>query len=181
MFSGKTEELLRRLRRAEYARLKTLLCKPVQDKRYAEDAVVSHDATRLPSVMVRNSTEVLQLAQPYQVVGIDEAQFLDDGIVEVANLLANKGKRVVLAGLDMDYTGKPFGPMPQLMAVAEFVTKLHAICVRTGDLAHFSHRMVRGRNEIQVGGAESYEPLSRRAFMEIQEAEKAAGVLFEEK
>jgi len=156
---------MRRIRRAEYAQQEVLLAKPQHDDRYHPIEVVSHDAQRRTSVVVANSQELLAHAKPVQVVAIDEAQFFDDGLVHVANQLANEGKRVILAGLDMDFQGRPFGPMPQLLAVAEFVTKLHAICLRTGGMAHYSARITPETHILVTGGKERYEPLSRRAFM----------------
>ncbi|MCX7607388.1 MAG: thymidine kinase [Bacteroidia bacterium] len=168
MFSGKTEELLRRVRRAQIAGQRVRLFKPDIDVRYHPTAVVSHDQSLLEAQPVPNSDAIYLLSADAQVIGIDEAQFLDMGIVEVANRLADSGKRVIIAGLDMDYRGRPFGPMPSLMAVAEFVTKLHAICVRTGGVAHYSYRRpVRGET-ILPGAGELYEPVSRRAFCELR-------------
>jgi len=167
MFSGKTEELIRRLRRAEIARLSVGVYRPVVDVRYGAGQVVSHVRSSLPALPITRAADLLTLTDPPKVIGIDEAQFLDDAIVDVANTLANRGHRVLIAGLDMDYTGKPFGPMPQLMAVAEFVTKLHAICVRTGGMAHYSHRLSdQDRQQFLLGASEAYEPLSRKAFVE---------------
>lgn len=170
MFSGKTEELIRRLRRALIAGQKVEIFKPAIDKRYDEDAVVSHNFTRIPSTRVGSATEILLLSEGVDVVGIDEAQFFDNTIVDVANELANKGVRVIIAGLDMDYLGRPFGPMPYLLAIAEFVTKLHAICVRTGTMAHYSFRKVPTKGQTLLGATDVYEPLSRYAF--IQEMRK---------
>lgn len=168
MFSGKTEELIRRAKRAQIAKLSVQIFKPGIDTRYAEDAVVTHDRASLDCQVVQSSDQLHLLAAGYDVVGIDEAQFMDEGIVEVVNALANAGTRVIIAGLDMDFSGKPFGPMPQLMAVAEFVTKVHAICVRTGELAHYSHRLEAGQGTILLGSQSEYEPLSRAIFSKIQ-------------
>lgn len=166
MFSGKTEELIRRLRRAEFAKLKVEIFKPIIDIRYSEEEVVSHNENSIRSTPVESSSQIPLLADNCDVIGIDEAQFFDDGIIEVCNDLANRGIRVIVAGLDMDYTGKPFGPMPYLMATAEYVTKVHAICVRTGNLAHYSHRKIKSDKLVELGETESYEPLSRKAFWE---------------
>ncbi len=165
MFSGKTEELIRRLKRAEIAGMEVRIFKPHIDQRYSKDAIVSHNKNSLQSIMVKSSQELYELAKGTEVVGIDEAQFFDEGIVEVVNRLANEGSRVVIAGLDMDYTGKPFGPMPYLLAIAEFVTKLHAICTRTGQMAHYSLRKTKNKQgQILTGEKEHYEPVSREVF-----------------
>ena len=166
MFSGKTEELIRRLKRAEFAKQKTLIFKPVTDVRYSESKVVSHDSNEILSKPIKSSKQIVQLSKDVDVVALDEAQFFDDGIVDVCNELANSGKRVIIAGLDMDYKGNPFGPMPNLMAIAEFVTKVHAICTKTGNLANYSHRISKSKNLVLLGESEEYEPLSRRAFVE---------------
>lgn len=166
MFSGKTEELIRRLRRAEMAGQAVEIFKPKLDTRYDESDVVSHNYNKIPSTPVSTSNEILLLGSRCDVVGIDEAQFFDDGIVEVANKLANNGIRVVIAGLDMDFLGRPFGPMPDLMATAEYVTKVHAICKRTGNLANYSHRITSGQNLVELGETESYEAVSRKVFVE---------------
>ena len=165
MFSGKTEELIRRLRRAEFAKMNVEIFKPKFDNRYSEEEVVSHVGTSIRSTPVEHSSQILLLASTAEVIGIDEAQFFDDGLPEVCNQLANMGVRVIVAGLDMDYTGKPFGPMPHLLAIAEYVTKVHAICVETGQLAHYSHRIIDGDKQVQLGEKESYAPLSRAAFV----------------
>ena len=166
MFSGKTEELIRRLKRAEFAKQKTLIFKPTTDVRYSESKVVSHDSNEIISKPVNSSKEIIQLSKDIDVVALDEAQFFDDGIVDVCNELANDGKRVIVAGLDMDYEGNPFGPMPNLMAIAEFVTKVHAICTKTGNLANYSHRISKSKDLVLLGEREEYEPLSRLAFKE---------------
>jgi thymidine kinase len=166
MFSGKTEELIRRLKRAEFAKQKTLIFKPTTDVRYSESKVVSHDSNEIVSTPVKSSKEIIQLSKDIDVVALDEAQFFDDGIVDVCNELANGGKRVIIAGLDMDYEGNPFGPMPNLMAIAEFVTKVHAICTKTGNLANYSHRISKSKDLVLLGEREEYEPLSRLAFKE---------------
>lgn len=166
MFSGKTEELIRRLRRAEMAGQKVEIFKPKIDTRYDEEEVVSHNHNKIRSTPVESSNEILLLGSTCDVVGIDEAQFFDDGIVEVANQLANNGIRVVIAGLDMDFLGRPFGPMPFLMATAEYVTKVHAICKTTGNLANYSMRTSSSQDLVQLGETDSYEAVSRRIFID---------------
>ncbi|MBF6611435.1 MAG: thymidine kinase [Chryseobacterium sp.] len=166
MFSGKTEELIRRLRRAEMAGQNVEIFKPKLDTRYDEIEVVSHNLNKIRSTPVESSNEILLLGSTCDVVGIDEAQFFDSGIVEVANALANEGVRVVIAGLDMDFLGRPFGSMPNLMATAEYVTKVHAICKRTGNLANYSLRISEGKDLVELGETESYEAVSRRVFVE---------------
>ena len=166
MFSGKTEELIRRLKRAEFAKQKTLIFKPITDVRYSESKVVSHDSNEILSNPVKSSKQIVHLSKDVDVVALDEAQFFDDGIVDVCNELANSGKRVIIAGLDMDYEGNPFGPMPSLMAIAEFVTKVHAICTKTGNLANYSHHISKSKDLVLLGERDEYEPLSRRAFVE---------------
>lgn len=164
MFSGKTEELIRRLRRAEIAKQKVEIFKPVIDVRYSEDEVVSHNANSIRSTPVESSQKILLLADNVDVVGIDEAQFFDIGIVEVCTKLANQGTRVIVAGLDMDFAGRPFGPMPALFAVAEYVTKVHAVCVHCGDLAQFSYRKTKSNKIVELGEKDIYEPLCRRCY-----------------
>ena len=164
MFSGKTEELIRRLKRAKIAQQKVEIFKPSVDIRYDEEAVVSHDKNEIHSTPVPASANIPLLVNDEQVIGIDEAQFFDDEIVNVCNFLANKGVRVIVAGLDMDFKGNPFGPMPNLMATAEFVTKVHAICTRTGGLAHYSYRKAENDNLVLLGETNEYEPLSREAY-----------------
>lgn len=164
MFSGKTEELIRRLNRAVIARQNVEIFKPAVDKRYDEKNVVSHNENEIRSTPVQFAGDILMLAGNCDVVGIDEAQFFDDTLVGVVKNLANNGKRVVLAGLDMDYTGKPFNPMPELMAIAEFVTKVHPICVRCGNIANHSHRLAKSHEQVLVGEKDSYEPLCRKCF-----------------
>ena len=166
MFSGKTEELIRRLRRAEMAGQKVEIFKPKIDTRYDEEEVVSHNHNKIRSTPVESSNEILLLGSTCDVVGIDEAQFFDDGIVEVSNQLANNGIRVVIAGLDMDFLGRPFGPMPNLMATAEYVTKVHAICKTTGNLANYSMRTSSSKDLVQLGETDSYEAVSRRIFID---------------
>ena len=173
MFSGKTEELIRRLNRAIIARQKVEIFKPAIDRRYHHDLIVSHNETSIRSTAVQFANDLLLLAGECEVVGIDEAQFFDDAIVDVCNILANNGKRVIVAGLDMDYTGKPFGPMPNLLAVAEFVTKVHAICAQTGELASFSFRLSGDNEQVLVGERNEYEARSRRAFNEGMRERKA--------
>ena len=164
MFSGKTEELIRRLKRVSFANQKALIFKPVTDDRYSKNKVVSHDSKEIESISVHSSTEIEPLSNNVDVIAIDEAQFFDDNIVSVCNMLANNGKRVIVAGLDMDFEGKPFGPMPSLMATAEFVTKVHAICTKTGNLANFSHRISKSKDLVLLGERDEYQPLSRAAF-----------------
>ncbi len=164
MFSGKTEELIRRLKRAQFAKQKVEIFKPAVDVRYDDEKVVSHDANEIRSTPVPSSANILLLADDVKVVGIDEAQFFDDEIVTVCNTLANRGVRVIVAGLDMDFKGNPFGPMPALMATAEYVTKVHAVCTHTGNLAHYSHRRNANENLILLGETQEYEPLSRSAY-----------------
>lgn len=172
MFSGKTEELIRRLKRAEFAGQKVEIFKPAVDTRYNEEDVVSHDQNKVKSTPIDSSSNLTLLASDCDVVGLDEAQFFDDGIVEVVNLLANSGKRVIIAGLDMDFKGRPFGPMPNLMAIAEYVTKVHAICVKTGNLANYSHRKIQSDKLVELGETSEYEPLSRSVYWDILEEEK---------
>ena len=164
MFSGKTEELIRRLRRAQIARLNVEIFKPMTDTRYAEMAVVSHNQNSIPCTPVESSSAILLLGSHVQVVGIDEAQFFDDELAYVCDTLANKGVRVIVAGLDMDYKGKPFGPMPGIMAIAESVTKVHAVCVKCGNPALYSYRLVPDGARILLGEKESYEPRCRSCY-----------------
>ena len=174
MFSGKTEELIRRLKRAKIAKQRVEIFKPGIDVRYDEEDVVSHDANKIRSTPVESSQNVLLLANDVDVIGIDEVQFFDEELPAVCNELANRGIRVIAAGLDMDFQGKPFGPMPALIATAEYVTKVHAICMRCGDLAHISHRTVVGDKLVMLGETESYEPLCRACFNKaIKENAKA--------
>ena len=166
MFSGKTEELIRRLRRAEMAGQKVEIFKPQIDTRYDEVEVVSHNQNKIMSTPVSSSNEILLLGSTCDVIGIDEAQFFDDGITDVANQLANNGVRVVIAGLDMDFLGRPFGPMPALMATAEYVTKVHAICKKTGNRANYSMRTSASKDLVELGETDSYEAVSRRVFVD---------------
>jgi len=167
MFSGKTEELIRRLRRAEIARQKVEIFKPSIDIRYSTTDVVSHDENTIRSTAVDNSATILLLAGNVDVVGIDEAQFFDVGLIDVCNKLSDMGVRVIVAGLDMDFRGKPFGPMPGLMASAEYVTKVHAICMRCGNLAHFSHRLTDAEKLVVLGEKGAYEPLCRECYFDL--------------
>ncbi|HCM60420.1 MAG TPA: thymidine kinase [Bacteroidales bacterium] len=164
MFSGKTEELIRRLRRAKFAGLKVEIFKPAVDTRYSEDMVVSHDEKSILSTPVENASSILLLTSGVEVVGIDEAQFFDNSLVEVCTMLADSGTRVIVAGLDMDFSGRPFGPMPALMATAEFVTKVHAICVRCGNLANYSYRKTKSEKVVVLGEKDIYEPLCRSCY-----------------
>ncbi len=164
MFSGKTEELIRRLKRAKFAKQKVEIFKPSIDTRYSDVDVVSHDRHSIQSTPVDSSTSIAKLSVGIDVVGIDEAQFLDEGLVDVCNELANRGVRVIVAGLDMDFQGKPFGPMPALCSVADEVTKVHAICVKCGALAYISHRLVANDNRVLLGEQAEYEPLCRECY-----------------
>jgi thymidine kinase len=166
MFSGKTEELIRRLNRANLAKQKVEIFKPVIDKRYDDIRIVSHNENAIRSTPVNFANDMLLLAGDCDVVGVDEAQFFDDAIVDTCNTLANQGKRVIIAGLDMDFEGKPFGPMPHLLAIAEFVTKVHAICAQTGELASFSFRLTQDDQQVMLGESGQYEARSRKAFFE---------------
>jgi thymidine kinase len=166
MFSGKTEELIRRLKRAKFAKQTVEIYKPAMETRYSEDEVVSHDENSIRSTPVENSSNILLLSGSVDVIGIDEAQFFDKGLVEVVVKLANMGTRVIVAGLDMDFKGVPFGPMPGLMAVADHITKVHAICMRCGSIAQFSHRFSEKDEVVMLGEKESYEPLCRNCYIE---------------
>ncbi len=172
MFSGKTEELIRRLKRAELAQQKVAVFKPVMDQRYAQNNVVSHDSNEFKAVAVNNARELLTRAQGFEVIGLDEAQFFDDEIVPVCNTLANQGVRVIIAGLDMDFKGVPFGPMPALMATAEYVTKVHAICSKTGRLAQYSYRLNPNDDLVMLGETQEYQALSRAAFVQAMQERK---------
>ena len=169
MFSGKTEELIRRLKRAELAQQKVAVFKPSMDQRYAQNNVVSHDSNEFEALAVNNAHELLTRAQGYEVIGLDEAQFFDSEIVTVCNTLANEGMRVIIAGLDMDFKGVPFGPMPQLMATAEYVTKVHAICSQTGRLAQYSYRLDPNDDIVLLGETQEYQALSRAAFVQAMQ------------
>ena len=180
MFSGKTEELIRRLKRAQFAKQKVEIFKPTIDVRYNEDKVVSHDANEIRSTPVPAAANIPILADGCDVVGIDEGQFFDNEIVRVCNDLANKGIRVIVAGLDMDFKGNPFGPMPNLMATAEYVTKVHAVCTKTGNLAQYSYRKAKSNNLVLLGEVEEYEPLSRAAYYKSMLREKLRNITVNE-
>ncbi len=173
MFSGKTEELIRRLKRAQFANQKIEIFKPEVDTRYSDMDVVSHDLHSIPCTPVKDPARMLETAEETQVIGIDEAQFFDDSLINVAQELANRGKRVIIAGLDTDFKGKPFGPIPALMAVAEDVQKVHAICVKCGNLANHSHRLTKSHKLVVLGEKDVYEPLCRQCYNEAMAAEKA--------
>ncbi len=184
MFSGKTEELLRRIRRAQIAKLPVALFKPATDTRYDNVEVVSHDRNAMPSRVVTSSQELWEQVQDarlrnpgrlegFSIVAVDEAQFFDEGLPDVCNELANQGYRVIVAGLDLDYEGRPFGPMPQLLALAEEVTKLHAVCMETGRAAHFSHRIAGGTSQVELGAQDRYIPLARHAYVAANETKSA--------
>jgi len=168
MFSGKTEELIRRLKRVEFAQQKLLLFKPAVDNRYHEEQVVSHKGSSLEAIPVTHSEEIFKHWKKERIVAIDEAQFFDHGLVNVCTDLARQGVRVIIAGLDMDYLGKPFGPMPDLLCMAEYVTKVHAICVSCGNLAQYSHRTTKDEGQVLVGAVETYEPLCRSCYNKIE-------------
>ena len=168
MFSGKTEELIRRIRRAEFANLSVIIFKPRVDVRDQKNKVVSHDQSKINCLTLKCAKDILKEVADHKVVGVDEAQFFDNGIIKVCNDLANEGVRVIIAGLDMDYKGNPFGPMPNLMATAEYVTKVHAICAKSGNLANHSHRISTNKSLIHLGEKESYIPLSRAEFQKIK-------------
>lgn len=173
MFSGKTEELIRRLKRAKFAKQRVEIFKPAIDLRYSEQEVVSHDSNAIASTPVDSSASILLFTSEIDVVGIDEAQFFDMGLIDVCTQLANNGIRVIVAGLDMDFKGRPFGPMPGLCAIAEEVSKMHAICVHCGNLANFSHRTVKSDKQFLLGETEQYEPLCRRCYtLAIEDDEK---------
>ena len=172
MFSGKTEELIRRMKRAKFAKQRVEIFKPTVDTRYSDEDVVSHDQNAIHSTPIDASGAILLLASDIDVVGIDEAQFLDDGLVDVCNELANRGVRVIIAGLDMDYKGVPFGPIPALCAIADEVTKVHAICVRCGALAYVSHRLVNNDHRVLLGEKEEYEPLCRDCYQKALKEER---------
>ena len=176
MFSGKTEELIRRLKRAQFARQKVEIFKPEVDVRYDEEKVISHDSNEISSTPVPAAANIPILADNCDVVGIDEAQFFDDEIVQVCNDLANRGVRVIVAGLDMDFKGNPFGPMPALMATAEYVTKVHAVCTRTGNLANYSFRKAMSNDLVLLGETDEYEPLSRAAYYKAMLREKVSKI-----
>lgn len=174
MFSGKTEELIRRMKRAKFAKQKVEIFKPSLDTRYSEEDVVSHDKNTIRSTPIDSSGAILLLASDIDVVGIDEAQFFDDGLVEVCNQLANNGVRVIVAGLDMDYKGIPFGPIPALCAIADEVTKVHAISVKCGALAYVSHRLIHNDKRVLLGEKDEYEPLCRECYQRSIDIEMKA-------
>lgn len=171
MFSGKTEELIRRMKRAKFAKQKVEIFKPTIDTRYSEEDVVSHDKNAIHSTPINSSGNILLLASDIDVVGIDEAQFLDEGLIDICNQLANNGVRVIVAGLDMDFKGVPFGPIPALCAIADQVTKVHAICVKCGALAYVSHRLVDNNHRVMLGEQLEYEPLCRECYKKAMETE----------
>ena len=171
MFSGKTEELIRRLKRAKIANQKIQIFKPSLDSRN-NDYIESHDKNRIKSLTVKASYDVYDIGKDFDVIGIDEAQFFDESIVDVVNKLANSGKRVIVAGLDMDYRGKPFGPMPNLLAIAEYVTKVHAVCTKSGKMASYTHRIVKNEDLVLLGDTRRYEALSRREFIKAKKKKK---------
>lgn len=172
MFSGKTEELIRRMKRAKFAKQRVEIFKPAMDVRYSAEDVVSHDQNTIPSTPIDTSSSILLLASNIDVVGIDEAQFLDQGLIDVCNQLANKGIRVIVAGLDMDFQGKPFGPIPGLCAIADEVVKVHAICVKCGALAYISHRLVDNDKRVLLGEKQTYEPLCRECYQRALQEEQ---------
>ena len=165
MFSGKTEELLRRLKRAEFAKMKIAVFKPEVDARYDNGNVVSHDKNTIKSIPIKHATEIIKLADSAQIIAIDEAQFFNDNLIDVCNTLANSGKRIIIAGLDMDFLGSPFGIMPQLLAIAEDVTKVHAICVNCSSTANYSFRKSLDKKLVKIGAEEEYSPLCRACFL----------------
>ena len=167
MFSGKTEELIRRLKRAKIAQLQVEIFKPASDTRYHDEDIVSHNQNTIRSTPVHSAVEILLLAGDCDVIGLDEAQFFDQSIVEVCNSLANQGKRVIVAGLDMDFKGLPFGPMPNLMAIAEFVTKVHAVCMSCGGVAHYSFRTAANQDTVMLGESDTYEARCRACFPQL--------------
>ena len=180
MFSGKTEELIRRIRRAEIAKQNVGIYKPEIDNRYSDKDVVSHDSKAVSAIPVKSAKEIIELAKNNEVVGIDEAQFFEDDLVEVCNHLANNGKRVIVAALDMDFTGKPFGPLPQLLSIAEYVTKVHAICMRCGNLANYSHRLSDTKKLVMLGETDTYEPLCRSCYIKAVEDKNKEPELFDD-
>ncbi|MCD7924340.1 thymidine kinase [Bacteroidaceae bacterium] len=171
MFSGKTEELIRRLKRAKFARQRVEIFKPAMDTRYSEEEVVSHDSTSIASTPIDSSASILLFSSDKDVVGIDEAQFFDEGLVDICNQLADSGVRVIVAGLDMDFKRVPFGPIPALCAIADEVTKVHAICVKCGNLAYASHRITKSEKRVLLGEKDDYEPLCRECYMQALKEE----------
>jgi thymidine kinase len=176
MFSGKTEELIRRAKRAHIASQKVVIVKPKVDNRYSEEDIVSHNENKLPGLVVDTADQMVLLTGDAQVVCIDEAQFFDNQLINVANTLANDGKRVIIAGLDMDFEGQPFEPMPQLLAIAEYVTKLHAVCSESGTMAHYSQRVVENKDRLLVGETDAYEPRARHCFRPSVDKRKGSSV-----
>lgn len=172
MFSGKTEELIRRLKRAKFAKQEVEIFKPALDTRYSEQQVVSHDSNSIASTPIESSASILLFSSDKDVVGIDEAQFFDNGLVDVCNQLADSGKRVIIAGLDMDFKRVPFGPIPALCAIADEVTKVHAICVKCGNLAYASHRITKSEKRVLLGEKDDYEPLCRECYIQALNEEK---------
>ena len=172
MFSGKTEELLRRVKRAKIAKQKIKIFKPKKDVRYDKKKVISHDQNSIKSKPVSNPGKIIKLSEKFEVIGIDEAQFFDDSLVDVCNELANLGKRVIVSGLDMDYKGKPYGPMPNLLAIAEYVTKVHAVCSKSGKMASYTHRIVDSDDLILLGDTKKYQALSRKEFIKSKTTKK---------
>jgi len=172
MFSGKTEELLRRVKRAKIAKQKIKIFKPKKDVRYDKKKVISHDQNSIKSKPVSNPGKIIKLSEKFEVIGIDEAQFFDDSLVDVCNELANLGKRVIVSGLDMDYKGKPFGPMPNLLAIAEYVTKVHAVCSKSDKMASYTHRIVDSDDLILLGDTKKYQALSRKEFIKSNTTKK---------
>ena len=172
MFSGKTEELLRRVKRAKIAKQKIKIFKPKKDVRYDKKKVISHDQNSIKSKPVSNPGKIIKLSEKFEVIGIDEAQFFDDSLVDVCNELANLGKRVIVSGLDMDYKGKPFGPMPNLLAIAAYVTKVHAVCSKSGKMASYTHRIVDSDDLILLGDTKKYQALSRKEFIKSKTTKK---------
>lgn len=177
MFSGKTEELIRRMRRASFAKQRVEIFKPAIDTRYSEENVVSHDRHAILSTPVDSSSSILLLSSDADVVGIDEAQFFDNELVKVCNELANKGVRVIIAGLDMDFRGKPFGPIPSLCAIADEVSKVHAICMKCGALAYISHRLVQNDKRVLLGEKLTYEPLCRECYQKVLRQEQSVSTV----
>ncbi len=178
MFSGKTEELIRRIKRSEIAKQKVAIFKPKIDTRYSEKDLVSHDSRSIASIPVSEAKDILEHINDIEVVGIDEAQFFENDLTEVCNQIANKGKRVIVAALDMDFNGKPFGPIPHLLSIAEYVTKVHAICMKCGNLAHYSHRLSEAQKLVILGEKDIYEPLCRECFNKSKQNQNKEPELF---
>jgi thymidine kinase len=178
MFSGKTEELIRRIKRSEIAHQKVAIFKPKIENRYSENNVVSHDSKSIPSIPVSEAKEILDYIDDVEVIGIDEAQFFENELIEVCNQIANKGKRIIIAALDMDFAGKPFGPIPHLLSIAEYVTKVHAICIQCGNLAHYSHRLGDTQKLVLLGEKDIYEPLCRECYNKARQSQNKEPQLF---